>query len=670
MPYINGENIMGISNIILGSNVGKITDEGGEIFNSYEGDDLNQALDIGAHAEGRQTIAGKNAHAEGRNTQANGNASHAEGNHSVANGNFGAHAEGRETLANADAAHAEGQSTKALGKNSHAEGEMSTAQGDKSHSEGTKTIAIGNSSHSQGRECVAGTKAFEITAIDFTPKEEEPEEDVGAVVTYYVGSKGKDTNDGLSTETQVLTIAKAVELANNGGYVEGDVVSIILDAGAVDIGTLPPYKFDLVVESKASGRSIAFVGSSRMIANNEGHLTMYKNVDIRIETQYSNIQMCGSNVVFDKKCVISGAYPTLTFGTGTDNGSPKEVAGQKVVINSKTAPYISLSNFSYAAKTYTEDVELELNSSDISAKIVFNAYYSGKTNGTTKFNKNVNLNIKEVQTLSFDYLDGVTFKGAVQIINSSSNFPIVPWMPGLERINAPMWVLTNQSANDDVLTFTEVAGVYKVKDGYIVSATNDLGDEIVSKEGVLDLSKTDGMYSFEIKEETVFEGSITLTSSTGLEPEMLVSIKSNSNQDFLLNAGIIKSIENNVLKIEGYPSQINRFLSSGKNYLFILANATLGDVELGDSSNANGTRTKAIGNSSYANGEGTIAVGNAQYVCGTYNANKPNTVFELGCGTSENNRANAFEVYKDGTISIYGTKITRTNLRKLLEMII
>ncbi len=615
-----------------GDGVGQITEKGGEIFNSYEGEDLNQALDIGAHAEGRQTIANKNAHAEGRSTQALGNASHAEGNHSVATGNMGAHAEGRETR------------------------------------------AIADSSHAQGIGSIAGTKAFKVTAIDFTTTEEQPgEEMIGAVATYYVSTQGHNDNDGLSIQTSVTSIARAIELANAVGYIAGDVVFVRLDKGENHMGALPKYVFDLVVSPiQEDVRTTVALGDDRLIANNEGHNTYYKNIEISLSAQFSNMQMCSSNVVFDENCVLKGYYATLVLGTSSDDGASKQVAGQKVVINSNTLPNISLSNLDYAAKTYMGDVELELNNPNIYTKILFNASYFDKINGQTTYNQNVNINIKDVQNLSFDNLTGVTFNSAVQIINSSPRVSINRWMYGLSQINAPMWILTNRTGYKDLLSFTDLAGIFKVKEGYVVKAIDGFGDEVLSDETthMLDLSAKADMYTFEIAKEEVHEGRITLTTSEGLETNMLVSIKSKSNQDFILNAGVIKAINNQILSIEGYPSQINRFLSADDVYLFVLSDATLGDEELGDGSAANGYQTKAIGNYSCTNGIGTIAVGDSQYICGTFNLNKPNTVFELGCGTSDVNRTNAFEVYKDGTVSVYGLKLNRSNLRKLLETIL
>lgn len=71
----------------------------------------------------------------------------------------------------------------------------------------------------------------------------------------------------------------------------------------------------------------------------------------------------------------------------------------------------------------------------------------------------------------------------------------------------------------------------------------------------------------------------------------------------------------------------------------------------GDGSHAEGKETTAAGNYSHAEGRETIAQYECQHVGGKYNSNKSTTLFEVGNGTSDSARSNAFEVYADGYIS-------------------
>lgn len=120
-----------------------------------EGEYTKAIGDVGAHAEGRDTIAsGESAHAEGRKTTACGQwASHAEGIKTCASGS-GSHAEGGWMDANGQAEYNGG---KALGNASHAEGSGTTAYGLGSHAEGYNTAAIEAGDHAEGlTTCASG----------------------------------------------------------------------------------------------------------------------------------------------------------------------------------------------------------------------------------------------------------------------------------------------------------------------------------------------------------------------------------------------------------------------------------------------------------------------------------------------------------------------------------
>lgn len=79
---------------------------------------------------------------------------------------------------------------------------------------------------------------------------------------------------------------------------------------------------------------------------------------------------------------------------------------------------------------------------------------------------------------------------------------------------------------------------------------------------------------------------------------------------------------------------------------------------------AEGSSTKASGSASHAEGYDTVAGYNFQHVGGKFNDNKATTLFEIGNGTDDNTRSNAFEVYNDGSLSTDNgtTKIKLENL--------
>ena len=74
----------------------------------------------------------------------------------------------------------------------------------------------------------------------------------------------------------------------------------------------------------------------------------------------------------------------------------------------------------------------------------------------------------------------------------------------------------------------------------------------------------------------------------------------------------------------------------------------------GSASHAEGNDTTASGDYSHAGGENTIASYKWQTVIGKNNDNKASTLFEVGNGSSESSRSNAFEVRSNGDIHVAG----------------
>lgn len=91
----------------------------------------------------------------------------------------------------------------------------------------------------------------------------------------------------------------------------------------------------------------------------------------------------------------------------------------------------------------------------------------------------------------------------------------------------------------------------------------------------------------------------------------------------------------------------------------------------GPASHVGGGLSKSSENATYgfAHGKGAFSNALGQAAFGNYNIGRTNTVLEVGNGTSEENRSNAFEVYKDGSIAVGGVKITPAQLQKLLTLI-
>lgn len=243
------------------SNVGRTTEEGGEIFNDYENNYATapnahaEGLETGAeapgaHAEGIQAIAQKTAsHAEGLTTMASGQGAHAEGGGTVAIGYY-SHTEGHLTTSTGEASHAEGKGkiscpheikqlieneettpsdennkqiknlweaqpsnerfSLARGKYSHIEGDSSLAIGEASHTEGSETIAYGSRAHAEGRKSKALGKHSHAQNYDTLAAGEASHAEGTRTKAYQYGSHAegmgteagieKDPNTGVSQE--------------------------------------------------------------------------------------------------------------------------------------------------------------------------------------------------------------------------------------------------------------------------------------------------------------------------------------------------------------------------------------------------------------------------------------------------------------------------------------
>jgi hypothetical protein len=125
---------------------------------------------------------------------------------------------------------------------------------------------------------------------------------------------------------------------------------------------------------------------------------------------------------------------------------------------------------------------------------------------------------------------------------------------------------------------------------------------------------------------------------------------------------------------EGYKTQANGGYGShaegyGSKAIGITTHAEgINTTALGYGSHAEGLDTQALGDYSHAEGVGTIAQNEASHSFGTYNIGTAlDTLFEIGIGTDDLNRANAIEIYKSGLVVVpYLEEVEITNPRSLV----
>lgn len=303
----------------------------------------------------------------------------------------------------------------------------------------------------------------------------------------------------LGTEASPFdTIASAISAAKNSDYGKGDTITIKVMGETVDAGSIPTYEFDLAVLSNDQNvKTKITLTDSVVLANGKGAHTHFSNVEIVRSNSYSSIQLRDSNVTFDSDVKFTvGTGTALIFGSSSDNGAANTIVGQKVIINTDV-PTTYISNWSWSGRTNTEDVNVVLNNADLSAAIVFNAADSGRVNGTTKYDKNLNLNIKNSKDLSFANGEGVTVNGGFQIINST-DIAITSATAGIADITGDKWIINNKLGADS-LQFTETAGKFIIDadfENYFVYLTDASGkktehatNEITLEPGDWEISK-------------------------------------------------------------------------------------------------------------------------------------------------------------------------------------
>jgi hypothetical protein len=84
-------------------------------------------------------------------------------------------------------------------------------------------------------------------------------------------------------------------------------------------------------------------------------------------------------------------------------------------------------------------------------------------------------------------------------------------------------------------------------------------------------------------------------------------------------------------------------------------------IASGEYSHAQNYATKATAWATTAIGQGTVAGYTQQFVAGVYNDNKEENIFEVGNGTSDTNRKNAFEVRRNNSAYVGTKKLSTEN---------
>lgn len=168
----------------------------------------------------------------------------------------------------------------------------------------------------------------------------------------------------------------------------------------------------------------------------------------------------------------------------------------------------------------------------------------------------------------------------------------------------------------------------------------------------------------------------TITFSDGSTATLNVRNGANGRSSFVIR-DVYSDISalNSALGTEITPEQGDMYLTENDLSVYMYDDAKRGFVNLGPlgvnpspiscgngENSAEMSTCSADGNNSTAIGIGTKTTTEAQLAAGKYNAENPNALFTLGCGTDDENRENALEIISDESGNTVSIKLKNTIL--------
>lgn len=543
------------------------------------------------HAEGYNTIvSAKNAHAEGNSTKVEntGENSHAEGLKSIARAK-NAHAEGNETLTAGDNGHAEGYQSKSTSTNAHAEGNNTKATGENSHAEGHNTEAKSKNSHAEGNHTIAAGENAHT---------EGSETSVDSPYTHAEGN-----NNAINT----LSDSSHIEGSNNrisfskSSHVEGDSN---VNGGNIGIITNSHYSHVEGLNNKNYAINSHIEGKDSNNFGKESHIEGAEHVSYAYT---SHIEGCANKIgksVGDTKYVHVGGNNNTVYPNSENvviYGRSNRVKGIYSEVNGK------LIN-SYANYSVLRGSSLEINSNSIenNQKGIDFVNVSGN-----------NITVGENATYGFAHGLHITLQS--------------PYEVGFGRYTRSY--LDNQKQDKQNT-------IFMIGNGGVNGESNALD---VRENGISYLYK--GIYTWDYVEDYPYSTVANNESSYCITRRQLAQV-----------ATVTYVMRNSAGRKNFYPLMNDPENSGTLKPMFTGAEYfnNYGDKETGTAPNnayayfchAEGWGTYCHTGASYSHAEGcgTETRNPGEHASGNWNKSSDNTLFSVGWGTNNVNRANAFEI--------------------------
>ena len=625
--YVNGAHghVEGNSSYSLGENShaeGSFSYSKG--INSHAEGNKSEAQGGNSHAEGNNTYAiGEDSHAEGNNTYAKAKGSHSEGNiTNVEQEAENGHAEGYNTIVSAKNAHAEGNTTKAIGENSHSEGYNTYSTGNSSHAEGNITYATGNYSHAEGYKSQA-TSTNTHAEGNTTQATGENSHSEG----YNTEAKAKNTHaEGNHT------IA-----AGENSHAEGAETSVNSPYGHAEGNTNTINTLSDSSHIEGSNNRISFSKSSHV----EGGYNINSDSDYsHVEGSYNqnhntNSHVEGKNTYnFGKESHVEGTdnitYAHTSHIEGYSNRIGKSIGDTKYIHaggNNNTVYPNSENIVIYGSSNKIKGI-----CSDINGKLI-NGYanYSVLRGSSLEINSN---NIEDSKN-GIDFVnvsgDNITVgENATYGFAHGSNITLQsPYEVGFGRYTKSYLEGQNQDKQNTI---------FIIGNGNDNEPSNALD---VRENGISYLYK--GIYTWDYVEDYPYSIGADNPSSYYITQRQLAQV---ATVTYVMRNSAGRRNFYPLIDDPEHPGSLKPKFTGAEYFNNYGDETTAPNNAYADFCHAEGWGTSCNTGASYSHAEGcgTETTNPGEHASGNWNSSSENTLFSVGWGTSNINRANAFEI--------------------------
>ncbi len=353
-------------------------------------------------------------------------------------------------------------------------------------------------------------------------------------VSYYVKYLG--TGDGRSISSPAGSICAAINSINADGLDADDTANVYVIYNESEgyhsyssSNTLLPYSRDGVdsryvahtahVVVQGYGDSNVSISYSTKFNNTLiiGGPTTFKKVNMfspstndRYIYALGNSVKFGSDVEFYKMKDSSGGFakcfsPKFALTIYQCDQSSYDVSGDQTVVFDSTCvsdAELNITSENYDNRFHNQDLNIELNNSDIGSNNPFKLRFGGSheysTTHTIKGNFNIYIkNATEVGFLKSLGNQKIAVNGGLQVMAKPGiKYKDATWTQttSLETAvnsvtsltSASKWIMYVNTSVNDIIKFTKTAGTYDIMDGYVATAVNsETGATVKSNAGKL-----------------------------------------------------------------------------------------------------------------------------------------------------------------------------------------